>query len=174
MELTNEDKEVMELGGNFSYFDYGVHQVKLVSFTEENSPDGKLYVEVFFESIDGEKSESKRHYFTTPKGKKFSYNVLRSLYMASAPESFKSQAEATINGVTSVTELVEKLNEKAAGKTAWISKYPSATRTMNNGKPAPEVFLSATEPKSRMVEDAEAIFNTESKPIDPTEAWGQN
>lgn len=175
MELTAENKELMNMG-DFNYFEYGVHKVRLMSFTEETSNDGKVYVEVFFESEDGERNESKRQYFTTPKGINFSFNLLRSLYVASAPEKLREQAEKTIQAVKTTTELVDKLNEKAAGTTAWISKYPSATRTMTNGKPAPEVMLSATQPRSRMVADAEAIFGAKAEPMaeaDPTEAWGK-
>lgn len=173
MEFTNEDKQHMQLGGEFTYFEYGVHKVRLVTFTEETTAEGKTYIEVFFESEDGTREESKRQYLTTPKAKNYAFNLFKSLYVSHAPENAKETATKGFESIKNTTELVSKLNDKLGGKSAWISKYPSESRTMSNGKPAPEVALSAFEPKSRLVRDAEDVFGVKSEVADPTDAWGK-
>lgn len=174
MLLTAEHKQLRSISGNHNYFGYGVHKVRLIVFSLDETTPGKEFIEVMFESEDGKFDESKRLYFNSEKVANLSFNILREIVVLNSPEAVREEAGRAVDNCKDLAALCDLLNKKAVDQMAWISKYPSKTRAMSNGKPAPEVWLQATEPRSRMVADAEDIFGVkaEDNQVDPTDTWG--
>lgn len=178
MEFTPEIKEVKERS---TYFDFGVHNVQIVTLSLDKTPDGKEFVEIFFaDKVDNMMQDSARLWFTTTKSANFAFNTLRSIYVHNAPEAKKDAARATIDKMPNTAALVEELKSKLVGKECWFTRYLDPTRTYTGADGIEKKSINKNvygyEPKLQpellpdsAVKSAEAVFGV--KATDPTESW---
>lgn len=151
-----EHKE--EMGG--SYFPVGIHKVQIMLFDFGVTEKDQEYVEItVVDPEDDERTAKTRLWFTTDGAIKYTFNVIRTIFVHNAPEKSKDAMRKKVDELKNTKEL-EKACDKLIGKEAWLQVWEDPERTYidNSGKERPSINRDITgyEPKPRKVEPAAA------------------
>lgn len=137
-DFTDEHKAEREFK---KYFSFGIHKVKILGFSAEETESGKEFIKVGFTDETGEIEDEARVWFTTDEARGFSFSTLRSIFVHNAPEDKKELARDAVNACNNHIELTDLLNKKLIGKEMWITKYldPKRTYEAKNGTKKPSI-----------------------------------
>lgn len=115
-EFSAEHRE--ELGGRF---EEGVHKVKIMTVVSgETEKDGKEYIEItVIKPEDDSVKANVRLWFTTDAAIRYSYNILKGIFVHNAPEKEKDSTRARFDELKNTEELVEAANKVLIGAEAW-------------------------------------------------------
>lgn len=127
MKLSTEDKQVKEF--NKDYFDYGVHKVKMVVATLDETAAGKEFIEVTVcDPENGEITDSARLWFVGG-ATNISVNAIRQIIVHNTKDADKDKAREAVDKAPDTEALVTLLNDHCTGGELWFTKYQDAERT---------------------------------------------
>lgn len=148
------DSHKEEMGGE--YFDLGVHKVKIGLVEFGTTDDKREYVEfTVVDDLEAEnpKEAKARLWFTTDKAIKYTFNIIRGIFVHNTPEAKKQAIREKVDAVKDTDEL-EKLCQLLVGKEAWLEVSEDPTRTYEkDGEQKPSINRNITgyEPTPRKV-----------------------
>jgi hypothetical protein len=132
------------------YFELGVHKVQIagVEFGKTEDKEPREYVE--FTVVDDLNNENAveakaRLWFTTDKAIKYTFGIIRGIFVHNAPEDKKQAIREKVDAVKDTDEL-DKLCQLLIGKEAWLEVSEDATRTYQNeaGETKPSINRNIT------------------------------
>lgn len=117
----------LEMG---NYFEEGIHKVKIAAINlGKTQGEEKEFMEFDVLGENGEEA-SARIWFTTDKAIRYSFNVVKSIFLHNcSTEEKKEKMRKLLDGVTSTEQLAKVAQEALIGKEAFYSTFKSATRT---------------------------------------------
>lgn len=127
------DTHKEEMGGE--YFDFGIHKVKimLVEFGETEDKEPREFVD-FTVTDETETKEAKaRLWFTTDKAIKYTFNIIRGIFVHNSAEDKKQKIREKVDAVKDTKELNE-LCQLLVGKDAWLEVSEDPNRTYQDEK----------------------------------------
>lgn len=165
------DKHKEEMGGE--YFELGIHKVKimLVVFDKTDEKEPREFVD-FTVTDDSETKEARvRLWFTTEGAIKYTFNIIRGIFVHNSKEENKQKIREKVDGVKNTEEL-EKLCDLLIGKEAWLEVAEDPERTYQNEagetKPSINRKLTGYEPSPKKVSAPAA--ETNAAPANATES----
>lgn len=148
------DKHKEEMGGE--YFELGVHKVKimLVVFDKTEEKEPREFVD-FTVTDESETKEARvRLWFTTEGAIKYTFNIIRGIFVHNTPEAKKQAIREKVDA-TKNTEELDKLCQLLVGKEAWLEVSEDPERTYQNDagetKPSINRKLTGYEPSPKKV-----------------------
>lgn len=116
---------------NGNFFDEGAHKVTIEDVTFGTTDDGKEYAEFsVFDQQNHELKDKARVWFTTDKAIKFSFGIIRGIFIHNCPEEKKDALRESLQKIKDTEELA-KICVSLRGKEAWFTLYKS-DRTYTN------------------------------------------
>lgn len=136
------DSHKEEQGGE--YFELGVHEVVILEVNFDKTQDDKEYVDFTVTDETQTKQGTARLWFTTDGAIKYTFNIIRGIFVHNAPDDTKDAIRKKVDGVKDTDELA-KLCQLLVGKTAWYEVSEDATRTyMKDGVTKPSLNKNIT------------------------------
>ncbi len=166
--FSDEDKQ--EMSGE--YFDLGAHkvQIMLVEFGATEDAEPRVWVDFTVTDPETQTKEGKaRLWFHTAGARKYSFNIIKGIFVHNSPEDKKQAIREKVDKVKDTDEL-DKLCQLLIGKEAWYEVAEDPTRTYQNDKGETKASLNKNitgyEPAPRKVSAPAAAPTTAAPAAD--------
>lgn len=127
MSVTFTDENKQEMG---AFFSEGIHKVKISAIVAGETDQGKEYFEFTVAGDNGEEG-SARIWWTTDNATKYSFNVIKNIFVHNTVEKNRDQIKAKVDAVKTTDELLD-LCQALVGKEAWYQVTKSDRTYVNN------------------------------------------